>query len=243
MAELVFYDLPSSKPCATWSLNTWKIRMILNYKAIPYKTEWLEALDIEPKFKKLGIKPHVGYWKNYTVPAVLLPDGTAIMDSMPIAEKLETLYPEPSLHLDTGVPQKIQEVAVDTLAPWLLPIFIPLTPHLLSSNTSREHFEQERARIFGMSMQDFAKEKGGEAGWEAAQPVLKKFAEELNRHKVDEGPFVLGSEVSYADFIAAGMFEWMRKIDAKYYGMFMEIDSSLKRLHEACKPWMERDDH
>jgi hypothetical protein len=68
--QIILYDLPSKPPCQSWSLNPWKstrqnhhpfyaytdttlARLLLNYKGIPYKTEWIEYPDVEPKFKSL----------------------------------------------------------------------------------------------------------------------------------------------------------------------------------------------
>ncbi|KAK5457229.1 hypothetical protein LTS15_005010 [Exophiala xenobiotica] len=52
--EVILYDLPS-KQGKSWSLNPWKTRLVLNYKSIPYKTEWTEYPDLKPKFEKLYV--------------------------------------------------------------------------------------------------------------------------------------------------------------------------------------------
>ena len=51
--EVILYDIPSKPRCHGWSLNPWKTRMALNYKKVPYKTEWIEFPDLAPKFKEL----------------------------------------------------------------------------------------------------------------------------------------------------------------------------------------------
>jgi hypothetical protein len=66
-SQTILYDLPSKQGTA-WSLNPWKskhslnpsravlteaARLILNFKGIDYKTEWVEFPDIEPKMKSL----------------------------------------------------------------------------------------------------------------------------------------------------------------------------------------------
>lgn len=81
--EIVLYDLPSTAKCACWSLNPWKgmalhriytyewgqlgkfeadsvlmmitARLALNYKGLPYKTEWVEYPDLKSRFMELGI--------------------------------------------------------------------------------------------------------------------------------------------------------------------------------------------
>ena len=49
---LTLYDIPS-KGQKCWSPNVWKTRLVLHYKQIPYKTEWIEYPEIEPKLKGL----------------------------------------------------------------------------------------------------------------------------------------------------------------------------------------------
>lgn len=80
--EIILYDLPSTAKCACWSLNPWKgmhgiasilmdcigqvgddftdllamtARLALNYKGLPYKTEWVEYPDLKGRFMELGI--------------------------------------------------------------------------------------------------------------------------------------------------------------------------------------------
>lgn len=66
-SQTILYDLPSKRG-TSWSLNPWKskhnlnesravltraARLILNFKGIDYKTEWVEFPDVEPKMKSL----------------------------------------------------------------------------------------------------------------------------------------------------------------------------------------------
>jgi hypothetical protein len=50
--EVILYDIPGVKG-ECWSANVWRIRIMLNYKQIPYKTQWLEIPDIESTLKPL----------------------------------------------------------------------------------------------------------------------------------------------------------------------------------------------
>jgi hypothetical protein len=50
--EIVLYDLACSKGLC-FSPVVWRIRLLLNYKQIPYKTIFLEFPDIEPTLKAL----------------------------------------------------------------------------------------------------------------------------------------------------------------------------------------------
>ena len=50
--EIVLYDLACTKNVC-FSPVVWKIRQMLNYKHVPYKTIFLEFPDIEPTLKGL----------------------------------------------------------------------------------------------------------------------------------------------------------------------------------------------
>jgi len=50
--EIILYDLACTKDVC-FSPVVWRIRLMLNYKQIPYKTIFLEFPDIEPTLKSL----------------------------------------------------------------------------------------------------------------------------------------------------------------------------------------------
>lgn len=50
--DIIFYDLASTKNIC-FSPAVWRIRLILNYKQIPYRTVFIEFPDIEPTLKAL----------------------------------------------------------------------------------------------------------------------------------------------------------------------------------------------
>ncbi|PBL00025.1 hypothetical protein ARMGADRAFT_1043961 [Armillaria gallica] len=96
---ITVYDIPSIIPGNAWSPNVWKVRYVLNYKGIPYQTEWVEYPDIEPLYAKIGAKSHItkpdGVTPLYTVP--VLHDqstGVVISDSAEIARYLDKAYPD-----------------------------------------------------------------------------------------------------------------------------------------------------
>jgi hypothetical protein len=77
MAQVVLYDNPSRFGTGTcWSPNVWKsemhsvavvfsldtnvislARLLLNFKGIDYRTEWLHGPDIEPTLASLYVRP------------------------------------------------------------------------------------------------------------------------------------------------------------------------------------------
>jgi hypothetical protein len=54
--EIVLYDLACIKNVC-FSPVVWRIRLMLNYKQIAYKTTFLEFPDIEPVLKELQVCP------------------------------------------------------------------------------------------------------------------------------------------------------------------------------------------
>lgn len=58
--------------------------MALNYKKLPYKTEWVEYPDIKPTFEALGIAPNTRDPKyQYFCPAARLPNGQYVRHPPP----------------------------------------------------------------------------------------------------------------------------------------------------------------
>ena len=209
MSEVILYDIPSKEPRQCWSLNPWKsslpptspiplkhptytdqsfpARLVLNLKGIPYKTEWLEYPDIGPTFKSLGIPPAEPPAQDYTSPAIRLGDNY-VMDSRKIADALEQAHPSPSLHLDSPILQKVEELVPGCVMP-IAPVFLPLVPRFILSPRSAEYFERTRAERFGMPLSQWEREKGGEGAWKASEPKWKELGELL---KAEGGPFFMG---------------------------------------------------
>jgi len=162
------------------------------------------------------------------------------MDSAIIAETLEQEYPEPSLRLDTKLHEAVAPIIGKASFP-LIPVFIPRIGRDIIPPSASEHFYSTREKRFGMPLDELERQKGGAKAWEAAKPGLDELTAFLNEHKLDEGPFVLGSKVCYADFLIACMIESLRRIGPDLYDKFVEHHGELRALHEACKPWMEND--
>jgi glutathione S-transferase len=71
-----------------------KVRSYFRYKAIPH--QWvLRNAASQAEFEK--------YAKMPIVPLVVTPDGTGIQDSTPIIDRIEKLFPEPSIHPEDPV--------------------------------------------------------------------------------------------------------------------------------------------
>jgi len=242
-SEIVLFDLPSQEPNRCWSLNPWKSRIALNFKGLNYRTEWIEYPDIAPKFKALGIPPNpkdVNPNFEYSIPAMRISGGDYIMDSLAIAKALEQLKPQPSLHLDNGYVERAQAALGKTLMP-LRFVAMPRVPPMLLTDKSKGYFEDTREKSFGKPLSEVAKSDEAKSAWTNAQPGVEELQALLNEHK--EGPYLMGSTPSYADFILAGLWRFLELLDkdGDLFGNLMKQDESFMKHYQACKPWMERE--
>ncbi|KAH7080389.1 glutathione S-transferas-like protein [Paraphoma chrysanthemicola] len=239
--QVIFYDLANRQGKA-WSLNPWKTRLVLNYKNIDYKTEWVEYPDLAPYFKSLGIPANdpeaPGVTAAYSSPAIKYADGTFGMDSWPIAHELERRYPSPSLHLDDSIVVRVRDHIGNLMKP-IIAHLIPRVPIEFLNPISAEYFNRTRAERFGMTLPELERTKATEEGWEEAKAPAKEIGDWLREH---EGPFFLGKTVSYADFIFLGFLAMVKRIDEKKFKRYLELDEAFPKLYEASKQWLEKDD-
>ncbi|OTB01282.1 hypothetical protein M426DRAFT_25733 [Hypoxylon sp. CI-4A] len=235
--EILFFDLPSRPPNKCWSLNPWKTRFVLNYKGIPYKTEWVEYPDIKPKFEG-----HLPPRDLYTIPTVVLPDGKWVTDSKEIARVLEEKYPEKPLHLDSPYIARL-DTPTTGLFRAIAPVFIPGVPFNILNEASIPYFRRTREANIKTTLEKF-QEGGGEKAWKAAQPHIEKIDALLKENT--EGPFFEGKTVGFVDFQWGGILIFLQRLGDNAFEELLKHSSDpdlhLKFL-EALKPWSERDDH
>lgn len=189
-------------------------RFCLNYKGIPYKTEWVEYPDIEAHCTKLGIAPtskKADGSPAYTLPAIHdTATGIYLSDSFPIAEYLEKTYPDkPSLFPghSHGLQALFDGAFVDAALTPAFQFILPATCPTLNSR-SEEYFRRTREQTFGKALEDVVpKGEEGVAQW-------AKFKDGLG--KVDTwyaksgGVFLMGGSISWADLDIAAWLIWMK---------------------------------
>ncbi|ORY13705.1 hypothetical protein BCR34DRAFT_480523 [Clohesyomyces aquaticus] len=216
--------------------------MVLNYKGIDYKTEWVEYPDLVSTFKSFGLPPNEkdspGFFADYTSPAIKLDDGTYIMDSWKIVFELEKRVPSPSLHLDDPVVIQVRDHIPNLRNPLAPEIMAKVARNLLNPR-SAEYFERTREKRFGMPLAQFEKEKGGEQCWKDVEQPAKEIAGWLKKH---DGPFFLGETVSYADFIFVSFIQFLKRIDDEKFERFTSLDPTFSRIYDASKQWLAKDD-
>ena len=219
-------------------------RMVLNFKNMPYRTEWVEYPDISPKFKSLGIPPNPKELNafEYSIPAMRVSGGECIMDSLAIAKALEAMQPQPPLHLDNGYIDRTQGAVGKTLMA-LAPMAMPRVPVKVLREKSQPYFNETREKRFGMPLSELAKSEKAQNAWQSADPGVQDMKTLLHEH--EEGPYLMGDTVSFADFILAGMWRFIEILDegGDLFGKMMKADEAFPKHYEACKKWMERDGH
>ncbi|KAH7156421.1 hypothetical protein EDB81DRAFT_787014 [Dactylonectria macrodidyma] len=204
--QIVLFDIPSKAPRAAWSLNPWKTRLLLSFKGLDYKTEWVDYPDIKPR-----LEPHVSFnptTKTWTIPTVKFQDSTYLMDSRQIVNRIEESHPEPSIHLDSPTLAKLEAI-MPRLMTALRPIYFLSVPRELLTERGIEHWYATRPALAGMPLDQLEKEFGGQKAWNAGQPILHEIESLLGENQ--DGPLFLGKTVSYADFVWVGFLLFMQR--------------------------------
>ncbi|KAG9104791.1 hypothetical protein FRC06_009260 [Ceratobasidium sp. 370] len=216
-SPIIFYDI-SSTPGQYWSFNTYKTRLTLNYKRIPYRVQYVRFHEIESTLKALGV-PLPKTASRYTLPVIADPSSdpngqpTYISDSFEIATYLDDKYPAPKyptvLPITTRPLQRIfidQYFFTNLLRP-LLPFIHPFAILKFFNAAERESLYQTYGKErFSPPTEEEAIQKFAEARekWEEFGQIL-----ELNSNS---GPFVMGGTITLADFAIGGVFDVLRKV-------------------------------
>lgn len=241
--SIILFDIPTKEPRRCSSQHVWRTRASLNYKGIPYETQWLEYPKIASTLESFGIKknePGQAY-TDYWCPAVRMPDGTYIMESHNIALALESLHPDPTLHVSS--PNTEQAIAViDNIVKCVAPAYLYRLPDNNFSPESKEWYHRQRAKLFGASLYQVPELEpfSGERPWQNVdggfQDLIKLLEKDVS------GPFVAGNVPSYADFVIGGFWDFLHLVDREgdVYGRVMKMNPSFPEHENACKPWFAR---
>lgn len=160
------------------------------------------------------------------------------MDSMAITKELEKRHPSPSLHLDSPYQQRALE-ALGKVFEGTRGIWMPKVPNNLLNPKSAEYFQRTRSQAVGMPLAQYQAEKGGETAWKNSEEAIKSMAALL---KENDGPFLMGDELSYGDFILASAIHFLGRIDKSDGERLVGMDPALGRLMDATKKYFEKSD-
>ncbi|KAH7335413.1 hypothetical protein B0J17DRAFT_630467 [Rhizoctonia solani] len=150
---IIFYDVADAQG-ESWSSNTYKTRLTLNYKGIPYRVKYIPLCDIEPTLKELGVPAVFPNFPHYTLPMIADPSDepngkpTYVADSFKIALYLDDKYPPPQypLIIPPGT-RAIQQMWFTTYYPPLsaliVKLFYYLSPRIIDER-SAEYWHRSR---------------------------------------------------------------------------------------------------
>lgn len=199
-----------------------------------------------------GIPPNPeGSFAKYTAPVVRFPDGSYVMESGDIAQKLDVTSPEPSLRLDDALQKQAQDVCNQLIFPMVAFIFSRVHSEIITDEEKAwfRNDRETRARAMlkrdSITLEEWDREAGGMSAIKGCEPGMEQMSKFLKEHKQDDGPFILGRKACYADLIIAGLVEAYRRIGSNE-GAFEKLTKSITGLtehYEACRPWLKRNNY
>ena len=188
-------------------------RAVLNFKGIPYRTEWLEFPDIEPFSKNIGVKPtgqHLDGRPRYTLPVIHdSSTGTYIADAIAIAEYLEKTYPEtPSVFPnDTIALQKAFETTFIQKIEVVTSFIMPVTCFKLNPRSEVYYRRVYRKKLEGgIPIGDARTEAWGK--FEKGLDTIHSYLISTD----DKGPYMLGDTISWSDLLLFSYIYWLKAI-------------------------------
>ncbi|KAI0300512.1 hypothetical protein B0F90DRAFT_1810385 [Multifurca ochricompacta] len=238
--NIILYDVPSATPEA-WAPNIWRIRFVLNYKRLPYRTVWIEYSDVERTLRSIGAPPaSIGRDDRpvYALPAILIPQrppespivlttASVIVEYLEMAFPARPVFPEGSTALQVVFVHYLNDVVVKPL----LSIMVPLSHIRLP--------EHVQAHIRGPAMAGPQRERA----WLAVKEKFDFLAALLDKNNgVDgDGLVVMGRELSYADFVICSVLLWVERVSPHdgWTRMRQWSNGRWVRLWDRCKDYMD----
>jgi glutathione S-transferase len=216
MSTLKFYDLLSTHPKTWWSPNTYKTRLVLNYKQIPYTTIGVHYPDIAEVSQKLGLSANER-WPQWTVP-IIEHDGKVVRDSYAIAKYLDQQFPErPVLGEEC---EKWAEYIRKNLVLAVWPMTGPMVPTILDER-DRKFFEVTRKLP--------ERQETHEKVAEAMKPMIEG---------IKKGGYVYGGTVHYADFLLGSILIWILRTKESDFVKVMNL-AGIEKWWEDISQYME----
>ncbi|KAF8994501.1 hypothetical protein BDQ17DRAFT_1366903 [Cyathus striatus] len=244
---ITFFDVPSKLPGIAWSPINWRIRLILNYKQLPHKTEWIEYPDIEAFSKKHGIAP-TGKKPDgnplYTFPAIYDDTtGAYLADSVPIAQYLDKTYPDTPVVVPAGTEALMQAFLDSYFSKWgpYMPISV-LQITTIMNPVSSVYFNETRPAYFNSNktLQEIAPK--GEARVQALEAV-KSGMEDIKKSYDKNGgkKFIMGDSPTFTDFAISAFLLGVKLVYEEDSHEWKEVSSwqggRWAKLLEDMKPY------
>ncbi|KAF3902471.1 hypothetical protein ABW21_db0202492 [Orbilia brochopaga] len=223
-----FFDIPTNtNPPKSWSPNVWKARGVLNYKGVPYETEWVEYPDIRVRLAAMGL-PSKGGLMPYTLPMLRVtktpadgsePEIKYLTDSVDIAKYINDEHSEPAMDFDNDINAEAIDLLTNTLRDPYCGVVLCDIVNILPER-SAAYVHETRPVWMGMPIADFKKKKIEEGAWENLEAGIGKLRELLGRNG---GPFLLGEKPSFGDVAIVGYMIWARESAAAAWDKIKEV--------------------
>ncbi|VDB89218.1 unnamed protein product [Peniophora sp. CBMAI 1063] len=206
---ITFYDL-TLRNGIIGSPNAWKTRYTLNYKGLPYKSTFLNFIDIKPTLKALDVPPLEGDF--YTVPSIIDPKtGRRISDSLRIAEYLDTQYPDTPQLLPPGTREAQEAFEKNVRQPFAFTVF-PLILldffNTIIDEKDQAYFKTSREAQFGAPFEAVVPTGDARAAQlEVVRAGVENVHREIEKHAGEGKIFFGGDRPVFADFQLAATFK------------------------------------
>ncbi|KAH8817497.1 hypothetical protein F5884DRAFT_897134 [Xylogone sp. PMI_703] len=247
------FDVASrlSGPSKSWSYNTLRTRMVLNFKGIRYTQSWISYPDIAALLQALSVPPIQGP-AAYTLPAIIhkesIPSSSGTMnDSFPVALHLDKAFPERPV-FPSGVASYVLALMIDKLLASVFKaggsLLFPAVPGILDDR-GREYFNITRGKRFNKPLSEMRPktDEAADAVREDIKVAMQAILDVLKgrmRTNYKPGPFFEGPTPSYADFILVSFIGFIERIDEKTWNMILDMgDGELRGLWDASFSWLE----
>jgi glutathione S-transferase len=222
-------------------------RIILNYKNIPHKTEWVEFPDVATVAERIGA-PHTvlrsGGRPLYTVPILRDPaTERCLSGSLQIALNLERMHPDTPTLFPRGTEDAIvafNTQFVPTVARALAKLLVARTWAQLNEE-SKPYFRTTRERLFGQTLESLTPPGAGTvARWAAVREALEPFAKDADA-RGQSNTFLFGERETYADIVVVGWLGWARRVWGPDTQEWAEVETwhggRWGRIMRAFKKW------
>lgn len=173
------------------------------------------------------------------MPIVKFTDGSYIMGSNDIVQRLESEHPQPALPLETELYAALGAANMKVVEPLWGVLMARARQHIVSAG-SEEWFKKDREGRLGAPEEVYGSEQAVAQALKAAEPGQAEVAAFLKQCKRDDGPFLRGSQVSYADFGLAGWVEMARLVGDDFYQKCVVEIPGMQEVRQACQPYFER---
>ncbi|KAJ3528549.1 hypothetical protein NMY22_g9366 [Coprinellus aureogranulatus] len=222
---ITLYDIEFTLPGKTISPFVMKVRLALNYKKIPHRTVWVKDYEVQTRFAELGlpINDMTDPAPRYKVPTIHDDStGVSVSDSARVIAYLDKTYPDTPTLIPAGTEAAIVALDSAVFTHMIRSVFPALAPRIAMwmDEKSREHYRPDAESVIGMRLEEFFTDLTFERDvWEKAVEDFKVADRLFEKARLikggaqaDEGPYLTGKNLTYADLSAGGALIWARRI-------------------------------